>query len=118
LPRYVGLGIAWCLGLLLDVLYGTLLGTHAFAMVITLYFLQKVYLQVRMFPIWQQSFCIAVLVLMYQSILLLVHAVTGRFYVDQLAWLFPALSSMLLWPFVVIILSSTRRRLRVGDNFR
>src|SRR5678810_31881 len=42
-PEQISLGTAWMLGILLDVLTGSLLGEHAFALTIASYFVVKMH---------------------------------------------------------------------------
>ena len=43
LPHRIGLVVAWCLGILLDGLYGTVLGEHALAFTVIAYIAEKLY---------------------------------------------------------------------------
>lgn len=52
-PRLCGLLTAFIAGLLLDVLYGSLLGQHALALVVVSFLTLRFHLQIRNFPLWQ-----------------------------------------------------------------
>lgn len=54
-PRYFGLIFAWSMGLVLDVLNGSLLGTQALALTVAVYVLQLSQTRISLFPVWQQS---------------------------------------------------------------
>lgn len=60
-PRRVSVGRVWCLGLLLDLLQGTLFGLQAFSKSIIAWLVVHNNLRVRLYPHWQQ--CVAVWVL-------------------------------------------------------
>ena len=51
----ISLGSAFLIGLLLDVLTGTLLGMHALGLVILVYLVTRFRARLRFFPPWQQA---------------------------------------------------------------
>lgn len=111
LPERIGLLTAWILGLLLDALYGSVLGTHALAMTVVAYLAQKFYRQIRMFPVFQQTLCIFVFILFYQMLLLWIQGMLTGHLGD--AWWFwaSAVVSMLLWPWLGKVLRASRNRI-------
>jgi rod shape-determining protein MreD len=52
-PRLSGPLTAFVVGLALDVLYGSLLGQHALALVVVAWLTLRFHLQIRIFPLWQ-----------------------------------------------------------------
>src|SRR3989344_1443770 len=54
-PTRVGVGTGWLLGFIQDVLFGSLLGSHAIAKTLIAFITLKLHLQLRMFPRWQQA---------------------------------------------------------------
>ena len=68
LPHRVGLLTAWVLGLLADVLLGTLLGQHAIVFMVVAYVASNLYQRLRMFAVWQQSLVVFALVGLAQLI--------------------------------------------------
>lgn len=111
-PYQVNVGVAWTVGILLDVLTGTLLGEHALALTIVIYIVSRMHSRLHMFPLLQQSLSVFVLVLFYQFILYCVQGFIGQLPHGWLYWS-SALTSMLLWPWVYSILRDWRRRFRV-----
>jgi rod shape-determining protein MreD len=107
-PEQVNVGIAWMIGILLDVLQGTLLGEHALAMTIVIYFVVRMVSRLRMYPLMQQGLSIMVLVLVYQSILFCIQGFLGSMPQSWMYWS-SSLTSMLLWPWVAGIMRSSRR---------
>ncbi len=101
--------LAFILGLLLDVLNGTLLGEHAFALTAVVYGVAKLSNQMRMFTLFQQGIGVFVLVLIYQFILFCIQGFLGDLQDSWLYWL-PALTSMLLWPWFFIIMKDWSKR--------
>lgn len=109
-PYVIGVGIAWFLGLLLDVLGGTLLGEHALAMTIVSYIAIKMHARIQMFPLLQQGLCIFLLVLFYQLIIYCVQGFTNDLPKTLLFWS-SSFISMLLWPLVTGILNKTAKNM-------
>lgn len=102
-PDRVNVGIAWIVGIFLDVLEGTLLGEHALALTIVMYIVVRMYTRLRMFPLIQQGLVIFFLVLLYQFILFCIQGFLGSLPNSWLYWS-SSLTSMLLWPWVYSIL--------------
>lgn len=111
IPHRVNVGAAWLTGLFLDVLNGTLLGEHAFAMTIIAYIVSRMHARLRMFPLMQQGLSIFLLVLLYQFILYCIQGFVGSLPSSHLYWLSP-LTSMLLWPWVFSIIRNFCYRFR------
>lgn len=112
LPHRVGLFVAWILGILLDGLYGTVLGEHALALIVIVYLADKFYRQIRMFPVIQQAFSILIFILIYQGILLWIQGVLGQ--LPNLRWFWiSAVTSTIIWPWLFMLLRSTRRQFMV-----
>ncbi len=113
LPQRVGVGSAWTLGLLEDVLTGTLLGQHSLGLSLTAYMVLNLHQRIRIFPLWQQSLVVFVLLLVERLLSLWVVGATGQPMPTLWYWM-PTIMGMLLWPWVFIILRDIRRRFRVS----
>lgn len=113
LPHRVNLVIAWLLGLVLDGLYGSLLGEHALALTLVAYLVDRFHRQMRMYPILQQAICIFGLIFIYQLILIWIQGMLGLLTTDFYFFWASALTSMLFWPWVFTILRSCRQRFSV-----
>jgi len=113
LPQRVGIGTAWVLGILLDVLQGSLLGQHAIGLAIVAYVTLKLHLQIRQHPLYQQSLFVGLLVAIYLCLVVWVNGIIGR---SPHSWSFltPVMTSMLLWPWLFVILRDIRRRARIA----
>ena len=70
LPERVGVGVGWSMGILLDVVKGTLLGQNALALTLIAYLTLRLHQRVRVFPLWQQALFVFILVALDQ---MLVH---------------------------------------------
>lgn len=102
-PERVNVGVAWMVGIFLDVLEGTLLGEHALALTVVIYIVVRMCSRLRMFPLIQQGLSIFLLVLLYQFILFCIQGFLGALPNSWLYWS-SSLTSMLLWPWVYSIL--------------
>lgn len=109
LPYRINVGWAWTIGIILDLLNGSLLGEHALAMTITIYIVVHMQSRLRMFSILQQSLCIFLLVLFNQFILYCVQGFIGDLPRGWLYWS-TSVTSMLLWPSIYSIIRDYRRR--------
>lgn len=113
LPGRVGVGVAWIVGLLLDVLRGGLLGQHALSLALVAYITLQLYQRIRVFPLWQQAVSVFILILLHLLLQLWIKGISGN-PPPALIFLLPALSSMLLWPLMFLGLRRLRRRFRIS----
>jgi rod shape-determining protein MreD len=112
-PYRVSMGVAWVVGIILDVLNGTVLGEHALALTIIIYMVVRIHSRLRMFPLLQQSLSVFFLVLFYQFIIYCVQGFVGELPHGWLYWC-PPFTSMLLWPWIYSIMTDCRRRFKVA----
>ena len=112
LPERIGIGIAWCLGLLLDVQQGALLGQNALGLALIAYFVIQIHKRFRIFPLVQQSCLVGFIIIFY---FLISSWVTGIMGIPPETWTYwmPAISSMVLWPWLFVILRDIRRQYNV-----
>jgi rod shape-determining protein MreD len=116
-PRKVGIGVAFCMGLLMDVHDASLFGENALSYTLLSYFAIMIHRRVLWFPAITQAMHILPLLLVAQAVQLLVRlAASGRFP----GWWYFAESfvSALLWPVVCWILLAPQRRAIDRDDTR
>lgn len=113
LPERIGVGVGWTMGLLLDVLRGGLLGQHALSMAIIAYLTLQLYQRLRVFPMWQQSFSVLILVLLHLLLQMWIRGISGH-PADPWQWMLPVISSTALWPVVFVTLRAVRRHYGVS----
>lgn len=113
LPDRIGIGVAWVIGLLLDVQQGTLLGQNALGFALLAFLTLALYQRLRVCSLAKQAFVVATFLLFFLLISLWVRAMAG--YPPHL-WTYwmPAVTSMLLWPWLFIVLRDLRRKYRVS----
>jgi rod shape-determining protein MreD len=107
-PRYVGVGAAWFLGLLMDVGDATVFGQHALAYAVLAYGAEYFRRRVLRFPLWQQAAQVALLLGLCAAIVLLIRAVGGA-PLPRWTYAVPPLSGALLWPVISVLLQWPQR---------
>jgi rod shape-determining protein MreD len=114
-PRYVGVAIAWLMGLLMDVGDATVFGQHALAYAFLAYAAEYFRRRVLRFPLWQQAAQVAALLVLCSALVLLVRVVGGA---PLPGWSFflPAVSGALLWPVVSVLLQMPQRPVRSSST--
>ncbi|MBV2209002.1 MAG: rod shape-determining protein MreD [Thermomonas sp.] len=108
-PEQVGLGVAFGLGLLADLVFGTLLGEQALRLVVLAFILDRFRARLRFFPVSQQALTIGVLLLNDRVISAALRLISGAPPLPPLAWLAPLLG-LLLWPPLHLLLDTLRLR--------
>ena len=116
LPDRVGITASLSFGIFVDLIEGSLLGLHALLFVLITYICQRFFYQFRVSPLWQQSFILFFLFLLYKQIFALdfINANADLInFTDKLflmhSFLF-ALFSALIWSPLLLILRYYRRR--------
>jgi rod shape-determining protein MreD len=112
-PYRISVGFAWILGIIVDLLNGTVLGEHALAYTIVIYFVSKMHIRLRMYPLLQQGISIFLFVLLYQFIIYCIQGFIGELPGSQLYWL-SSVTSMLLWPWMFVLMRDWRRWFKVA----
>lgn len=110
MPYRVSVGYAFVLGLLIDLLQGSLLGLHVVALVAVTYFVAKLHRQFKAYPLRQQILMVLLLVFLYKLIIYAVLGFVGQLPHSLLYWL-SIIISALLWPWVGLVLHDWRSRL-------
>ena len=110
-PDRVGPGVAFFVGLIADVAFGSLIGEQALRLVVLAFILDRFRARLRFFPLSQQALTIGVLLLNDRVINAVVHVVVG---VPQLPWQYwlSPLIGMLLWAPLHLLLDTLRLRRR------
>ena len=112
LPYRIGIKTAWAIGLVLDVLKGILLGQHALALSVVAFITLHLHLRIRVYPFWQQSIIIGLILFSYQVILFWTYNISSTVQWGWVYWISPIVGA-LLWPGCFILLRSVRRRYQV-----
>ena len=97
LPTKINIITAWVMGLLLDILLGSVLGVHASAMALSLYIVVVNFQKIRNFSVWQQALIVGVLAAQYHLVVFWLQ----RFLSDVVFlpnYLYPVITTVVLWP--------------------
>lgn len=106
-PDRVGLGLAFVIGLIADLVVGTLLGEQALRLVVITFILQRFRARLRFFPMSQQALAIGALLLNDRIVALAIRLTLGEPTLDSFGWFSP-LIGMLLWVPVFMLLDGLR----------
>jgi rod shape-determining protein MreD len=107
LPYRIGVGSGFFAGLFLDVLTGTLLGQHALALSVIAYVCVRLHQRIRVYPMWQKSLTVLVLLILHQLSTLWIDSTIGRPARPPSYWI-PSLVGALIWPLVERVLTTVR----------
>ena len=113
LPLRVGIGMAWIVGLFIDVLRDTLLGQYALAFALIAFLTLHLHQRIRVVPLWQQSISIFVLTLISALIVFWAKGIQG---LAPEFWkiLFSPTISALIWPAIFVLMRNLRRFYQVN----
>lgn len=114
-PGRVGLGVAFGLGLLADLLFGSLLGEQALRLCILAFIVLRFRARLRFFTLTQQALAVFALMVNDRAVVLMVRALSGEGVPPWPFWLSP-LVALLLWPWLFLLLDDVRLKLRGKDN--
>jgi rod shape-determining protein MreD len=106
-PDSAGLGFAFLVGIIADLMFGGLLGEQALRLVIMTFILQRFRAQLRFFPVSQQALAIGGLLLNDRIVTAAVHLTLGEPTLPWNYWWAPLLG-MILWPPLFLLLDALR----------
>jgi rod shape-determining protein MreD len=106
-PYTIGFFAVFCLGLILDVLNGALLGMHAIGFLIIAYLIYKTYHLIRSYHMTQQAIVVFLIIVLYQLISLIILMIinaaphTGLYFGSSL-------TTAILWPWIFWVMREWR----------
>ena len=113
LPHRVNIGTALVLGVLTDILLGSVLGVHALGMVVVTYFVARHFQRFRNFSLPQQAILIAFIILLKRMIVFQSNVfIHDAEFTASYFW--PALTSALFCLWLFPLLRKIRRRFGVN----
>jgi rod shape-determining protein MreD len=116
-PRRVGIGIAWTLGLLLDVGNGALLGQHALGYAVLAFLALAVHRRILWFPLWQQALHLLLLLLSTQLLTLVIRIAAGAGFPGW-TYFTGSFVCAALWPVLNFLLLLPQRQPEMIDENR
>jgi rod shape-determining protein MreD len=114
-PRLVGFGVAFALGLAMDIAQASLFGQHALAYTVVAFGATLLRRRLRMFSTDKHILQILPILLTAQAVILLVRLAGGAPFPGW-TWFVPSITGALLWPAVWIILLAPQRPRRDPDH--
>jgi rod shape-determining protein MreD len=116
-PRKVGMGIAFLLGLLMDVHDASLFGEHALAYTLLSYGAIMIHRRVLWFSLLTQALHVLPLLVVAQMVPFLIRLITSRVFPGW-GYLLNGFVEALLWPLASILLLAPQRRASDPDDTR
>lgn len=113
IPHRIGMGFAFLIGIVLDVVHGTLLGQHSLAMICVAYMAGVLHRRFRNYHLMLQATVVMLMVGVYQVILYAVQAIQGKAPADLMYWS-SILTSLIVWPVLFLLLDDYRHRTHTG----
>ena len=107
----LNLGLAFLIGLVVDILSGSLMGLHALSLVVMVFLVQRFRSRLRFFPPWQQALSVLALLVNDRIILIWITALLGEPLPTWKYWLSP-LVGMVIWPWLFLFLDRIRAMMR------
>jgi len=115
-PRLVGVGTAWCFGIIMDIADATVFGQHALAYAVLAYAADYFRRRVLRFPLWQQAMQVVVLLWLCAALVALVRVVGGA-PLPRWDYMLSPVIGALLWPILSVILQAPQQPRRSGSEF-
>lgn len=110
-PQWVGMGVAFCVGLLLDVGMASALGLHALSYSVMSFFILSRHRQIMLYGHVMQILAVFAALMCHQAVLVLVRLFLNH---QMMTWqsLAAPVAGALLWPLLsqLLLLCSRRRR--------
>ena len=103
-PLKIGMGIAFLLGLTMDVIDSSIIGQHALAYVLLAYGANSLSRRILWFPLMQQALQILPLLLVAQLVMLVVRMLTGAEFPGILYFLGSFSAAVLWFPLTYLLL--------------
>ena len=97
MPEYIGVGYAWIIGFIIDLLFGSMFGVHALALVLISYLIIKFHFKIVYSDLLQQFVIILCMLILYQLVIFLIQLSTQNYaYLSFWYWLSPIIDAIAL----------------------
>ena len=113
-PRSIGQGIAFALGLLMDVSDSMLLGQHAFAYVIAIFGAQVLRVRILTFGLAEQTLHVLSIMVVTSAVMLLLNLLLGADFPGPAYFISPVVTALLWGPVNWLLYMPLVRRRRGG----
>lgn len=112
LPNFVGVISAFVVGLFLDLLHGTVLGSTALVLAIIVFLAAMIQPRIKQFKFWQQLTVVMVLLALEQLIYLWLQLFLGRATITEGYW-WATCSSVVAWFLLLPLLQAYQKKLNL-----
>ncbi|MBT8115259.1 MAG: rod shape-determining protein MreD [Arenicella sp.] len=112
-PEKIRPWVAFVTGTLLEVLLVRNFGILGLGLATLAFIVNSAHLQLRVLSLWQQTVVIGMLIGIFKLITGWLYGMTSDLNIS-VAYFYPAIGSMLVWPFVYILLQELRRQARIA----
>ena len=110
-PERVGVATGWGVGMLLDIVLGSLIGQRALSQAIVAYAAIKLHQRTRLYPMWQQVLTVLLILLLNQLFVLWINGIIGRPPYTDLYWA-PSFVGAFIWPWLYYLMNSVQQQVR------
>ena len=107
-PQRVGVGVAWLVGLGVELLTFGLVGSHALTKTVIAFLVVRAALRLRAYPVWQQTAFILILLVIEAAILTTIEYLVGGYWGGMFGWKALAVS-LAVWPLLFLVLRRCSR---------
>lgn len=108
-PQQMGLGVAFLCGLVMDVIDASIMGQHAVAYCLIVFFALISHRRLRLFNAFRQIPAVLWILLLGQAALFLTGILAGT-YIPEWYFLLASVTGALCWPLFVFLLGSFRKQ--------
>lgn len=112
-PHRIGVGCGWLSGIVLDILYYSLLGQHAVGKAFVALIAVSIHRRVRLYGLWQQCILVFIVASIDIGFTVWVYQLTANTEIRLVFWQ-SALTSCLIWPIVYNVLRLLRHKIGIS----
>ncbi len=116
-PRFMGIGIPFLVGLLMDAANGVLFGQHALAYAVLAFLANALHRRLLWFPAWAQAIHVLVLFMLAQVLMLFVRMFAGSTFPGW-SYFLGSVVAAALWPMATFVLLAPQRAAQTEDEAR
>ena len=113
IPSNSKIFLAFIAGIIVDIVYGQVLGVSSFFYVLLIYVFLRLYNSLRYMTIAQQAVVVFFFIFIKQHLLVWTYYIIDR-NIDYTALLVGAIISSIIWPLIYYVLRFVRRKFRIG----
>ena len=112
LPERFSFFTALVLGVIMDEMNDNVFGIYGLALVLQSYLVLLMYQRLRMFPAFQQSLVVMIIIFIGMFVTATINLFLGEFNWDW-RFFYPCIFSALLWPWTYLLLRNIRQKFQV-----